>query len=155
VNAESKTENDAIAGLREVVQRIADQASCASPAGECYSDHDGCFVSESLRIAREVLARHEPPVCQRRYIVESLADASQDARMKCARIEGHDRRHRNASGDLEWDDGAEISIAAVLNGSSAQDAAYTLPDKPLNVAFTLDGIVEKSSTSPGTTGAGA
>lgn len=46
--------------LREVVERISAQESCASPAGACYRDHDGCFVHESLMIAREVLARFEP-----------------------------------------------------------------------------------------------
>lgn len=43
--------------LAEERERIAvaieAQESCASPAGECYRDHEGCYVADSLRIARE------------------------------------------------------------------------------------------------------
>jgi hypothetical protein len=36
-----------------IAQAIEAQESCASPAGECYRDHEGCYVADSLRIARE------------------------------------------------------------------------------------------------------
>lgn len=117
---EQSDETDVLDGLREVAERIAAQASCASGEGECYRDHDGCSVAESLRIAREVLARHEPALCQRRYIVESLADPVQDERMKCARTDGHGGRHINKACDLTWDEGAEISVAALLTSPPGQ-----------------------------------
>ena len=38
---------------KRIAQAIEAQESCASPAGECYRDHEGCYVADSLRIARE------------------------------------------------------------------------------------------------------
>lgn len=52
--AEAKAE-----ALREAAKEIAAQESCASPAGECYRDHYGCFVAESLRIVRDRADRIE------------------------------------------------------------------------------------------------
>lgn len=110
-------ETHVLDGLREVVARIEAQQSC----GTCDDGHSGCYVADSLRIAREVLARHEPAICQRRYIVETLADPVQDERMKCARTDGHDGRHINKPCDLTWDEGAEISVAALLTTPPASE----------------------------------
>lgn len=99
-----------VEALREVERRIVAQQSCSTPP--C---HDGCYVAESLAVVRDVLARHAPQPCGRRYIAEKLADAEQDARMACAREAGHSGLHRNAAADLGWASGAEISIRAVLS----------------------------------------
>ena len=121
---DQNAERDALDALRDVERRIAMQGSCASPAGECYGDHSGCYVAESLRIVREALAPFEPKICPSRYLAERLADPEQDARMQCARTEGHGGRHANQARDLTWDPGAEISLGATLAAPS------TPPDSP-------------------------
>jgi hypothetical protein len=61
--------------LGEVERRIADQESCASPAGECYGDHDGCYVADSLAIVRDARSqrhanepRYTPGEAEERYL---------------------------------------------------------------------------------------
>lgn len=57
--------------------------------------------------------------CTARFIKQTLKDPEQDARMKCAKPVGHaltkSRRHKNASGDLAWDSGAEVDLEELLN----------------------------------------
>ena len=114
VSTEEEISKDALAALREVENKIAMQAACSSPEGECYQDHQGCYVADSLRIVREALAPFEPKTCPSRYIIEALADPVQDERMKCTREKDHGGRHINQSCDLAWDPGAEISARAIL-----------------------------------------
>lgn len=45
--------------LREVEAKIAAQGSCASPPDECYRDHDGCAVADSLRHVRETICAYD------------------------------------------------------------------------------------------------
>lgn len=104
-------EQTALEALREVVQRIEQQESC----GLAEQGHSGCHVADSLSIAKDVLSRFEPQPCPARFIVERLADPVQDARMDCAGAAGHGILHRNAAGDLEWEEGAEVSLMAILS----------------------------------------
>jgi len=60
--------------------------------------------------------------CPARFIVETLKDPAQDARMECTKLvdrKGHHLgRHMNADGSILWDEGAEVSIVKVLEENS-------------------------------------
>lgn len=53
-------------------------------------------------------------LCAARFITEKLKDPVQDRRMECWRPPSHQGRHRNETGDLRWDEGAELSITEIL-----------------------------------------
>lgn len=53
--------------------------------------------------------------CPARFIKQQLKDPEQNARMKCARPEGHQHRHRNKAGDLTWSKDLEIDLGDLLD----------------------------------------
>lgn len=52
--------------------------------------------------------------CPSRFIKQRLRDPEQDRRMECARTADHKGWHRNESGDLKWEDGAEVDVSELL-----------------------------------------
>ncbi|MDF9718098.1 hypothetical protein [Nocardioides sp. ChNu-99] len=59
--------------------------------------------------------------CPRRFIRETLKDPVDDLRQQCAKDAGHRGRHRNADGSLAWQEGAEVSLVAILAAAEERD----------------------------------
>lgn len=127
--SDQTTENDALmvtvraADLRAVLA-AADYMTDRSLIGPVDRMSDAvALATMRADLDAERVIPLETTICQRRYIVEALADPVQDERMKCARTEGHGGRHINKACDLSWDEGAEISVAALLTSPPGTTSA--------------------------------